>query len=69
MTFRTYYTVNTVGEEIENVESFESNGDFLRIEYYPNVDWITNDVIHREPEVKHIPMDAVIDIEEREVRF
>lgn len=69
MTFRTFYTLNTNRNSFENVKSFESNGDFLRIEHYPNQSVITNEIIRIDPEVKHIPMDSVVDIDEREVRF
>jgi len=69
MSFRTFYTVNTVRESIETVERFESNNDFLKIWYYPNEDFITTELINIEPEIKHIPMDTVLDIEEHEHRF
>lgn len=71
MTFRTFYEiVRKENENIKNVEHFEkSKPGFLRIEYYPNVNVITNDIINIDPKAKHIPMDDVKDIEENEVRF
>lgn len=69
MTFRTFYTVYTENGDYENVESFEEQGSFLRIEYYPKQDIITSDIIRIKPDAKYIPMSDVIDIDERQVRF
>jgi len=68
MGFRTYYTINTESRSIENVESFEKDGEFCKIEHYPNVRCMTEDVLLIQPEKKYIPMELIVDIDEHEYR-
>ena len=70
MSFRTFYTVVTTNKDYENVEHFNRQGDgFIRIKYYPVRDVITNEIININPEVKQIPVENVVEVQEREIRF
>lgn len=68
MGFRTYYTINTESRSIENVGSFEQDGEFCKIKYYPNVRHMTGDVLHIQPETKYIPMESIVNIDQHEYR-
>ena len=69
MGFRTFFTVNTNSNTFENVESFRKENGFLIIEYYPDINCITNDIFRLDYDTKYIPMENVIDIDARDVRL
>jgi len=69
MSFRTFFTVYTEHGKYEPVESFERVESTYRIDYYPNQDIVTNDLININSTTTYIPVENIVEIESHEHRM
>lgn len=72
MSFRTFYEikyVNAKGKQKITAESYTKENGMIICKHYPNINHITNKILRIDPSTKHIPIEKIVDINEREIRF